>query len=63
LKAISVKTDRYKLFDKDKIENKRREAILSLIAEKIGEEGKTDAKLQDQIHFNFNKLVEKAIHI
>jgi hypothetical protein len=63
LKAISVKTDRYKLFDKDKIENERREAILNLIADKIGEEGKTDAKLQDQIQTNFNKLVEKAIHI
>jgi hypothetical protein len=63
LKEISLKRDRYRYFDKDKIENKRREAILGQISEKIGEEFKKDTKLQDQIQSNFNKLVEKAIHI
>jgi hypothetical protein len=49
LKEISLKRDRYRYFDKDKIENKRREAIIDQISEKIGEELKKDTKLQDQI--------------
>jgi hypothetical protein len=36
---------------------------LSQIAEKLGDDMDKDASLQKQIHNNFNKLVEKAIHI
>ena len=46
LKEIQLKKNRYKLFDENSIENKKRDEILKKISDKIGEEAAKDEHLK-----------------